>query len=224
MGRCVNSLLYEVSSHYGLSKKNGAHGRIRTYTARIRSPAHFPVLLRARYIGTAGGIRTRDLRFERAMSLATRRRRRVGSQAWIRTTIKRLTAARPTVERPGIIGGPTGNRTQRELLARHLSAPAAGPWCPALDSNQPLRAFNARQSPDLLTGRLERPAGNDPASQPWQGCTLPLSYGRMVESGSNRTPRPKGSRLQRDGGTSLSLLALSKLVAGDGLAPPTFWV
>jgi hypothetical protein len=27
-------------------------------------------------------------------------------------------------------------------------------WCPALDSNQPLRAFNARQSPDLLTGRI----------------------------------------------------------------------
>lgn len=61
----------------------------------------------------------------------------------------------------GIIGGPTENRTQRESGANRLSAPAAGPyWCPALDSNQPLRAFNARQSPDLLTGQNGADAGN----------------------------------------------------------------
>jgi hypothetical protein len=128
------------------------------------------------------------------MSLATRRRRRVGSQGRGRSynlSVNGRTLCQ--LSYLGIIGGPTGNRTQRELLARHLSAPAAGPWCPALDSNQPLRAFNARQSPDLLTGRLERPAGNDPASQPWQGCTLPLSYSRMVGSRRNRTSCHKGT-------------------------------
>ena len=33
----------------------------------------------------------------------------------------------------------------------------------------------------LSYARLKRMAGVDPASQPWQGCVLPLNYIRMVE-------------------------------------------
>ena len=60
-----------------------------------------------------------------------------GSRRWIRTSLRRLTAGCP--HRDGSMG---------------MS------WCPASDSNRPLCAFNARQSPDLLTGRIGADAGN----------------------------------------------------------------
>src|SRR6202035_27115 len=63
----------------------GAHGRTRTSTARIRSPAHCPFLLRAQ-IGAADGIRTRVSQLEGLVS-CLRRRPRIGSGRWIRTTL-----------------------------------------------------------------------------------------------------------------------------------------
>src|ERR1051325_6316066 len=89
------------------------------------------------------------------------------------------------------MGGASGMRTQHVILARDNSAPAAAPiWCSASDSNRPLRAFNARQSPDLLTGHLARTTRVELVSPRWRRGILPLNYVR-ADGGqpANRTPR-----------------------------------
>src|ERR1700722_2894625 len=63
--------------------------------------------------------------------------------------------------------------TARRYLDALLAHAGAGP-CKTLVINHGLH----RRYPVL-----ERPAGIDPASPPWQGGTLPLSYGRMVGDG-----------------------------------------
>ena len=51
-------------------------------------------------IGGAYGIRTRDLRLERAVSLATRRMRHTKNWgSWIRTRVYRFRVCRPTARR-----------------------------------------------------------------------------------------------------------------------------
>ena len=75
------------------------------------------------------------------------------------------------------------------------------------------RGFEPR-SPALQAGAftrlafraLVRPARIELASSERHSEALPIDQGRMVESGRNRTSCPKGLRLQRSDGTSLSLL------------------
>lgn len=94
------------------------------------------------------------------------------------------------------------------ILQGSPAYPEHSPWCPRMELNHLRRRLQRRALPMSYTGEMERPAGNDPASIRWQRMALPLSYGRLVGGGRNRTSCPQGSRLQRDDGTSLSLLAL----------------
>src|SRR5215470_16472516 len=57
-------------------------------------------------------------------------------------------------------------------------------------------AFRAVRTPVIETRSSE-----------WHSDARPSSYARMVGNGRNRTSCPKGPRLQRSDGTSLSLLA-----------------
>ena len=87
-------------------------------------------------------------------------RRVIGSGRRIRTCRNLINsqAHPPRAVDRNKIGGPTGSRTQRELLARHLFAPAAGPkdarqarlqkWCSDVVSRHALLLFRQALSPD----------------------------------------------------------------------------
>ena len=72
----------------------------------------------------------------------------------------------------------------------------------------------------LSVKRLVVLPGYDPRSIAYQAIALPLSYRTMVGDGLNRTPCPKGPRLQR-GGTTRSPL-LSSLRIWNGLWRPPY--
>src|SRR5215510_4713848 len=58
-----------------------------------------------------------------------------------------------------------------------------------------------------LDARMVRTPVIETRSSEWHSDARPSSYVRMVGNGRNRTSCPKGPRLQRSDGTSLSLLA-----------------
>src|SRR5262244_202839 len=83
------------------------------------------------------------------------------------------------------------------------------PRSPALQAGAFTRlAFRAHQRVHArLDSRLVRTPVIETRSSEWHSDARPSSYARMVGNGRNRTSCPKGPRLQRSDGTSLSLLA-----------------
>ena len=68
-------------------------------------------------------------------------------------------------------------------------------------------AFRAHQCVHAVLMQMVRAPVIETRSSEWHSDARPSSYARMVGNGRNRTSCPKGPRLQRSDGTSLSLLA-----------------
>ena len=98
----------------------------------------------------------------------------------------------------------------------------------------PDRGFEPR-SPRLQRGaftrlayqasELARPARIELASSEWHSEAQPIDQGRKWWEVDGIEPlAAKGLRLQRSDGTSLSLLALPRLVAAGRIERPTSWL
>src|SRR5262245_32661554 len=107
-------------------------------------------------------------------------------------------AARPRAQSCG-----GRNRTCVGVINSHLPVPARVPpqnQSARLESNQHLRAPEARGLSISPTRRYERPAGIEPALPPWQGSRLPLHHGRLsvtTKLSNSKSTGPDSNRRHR---------------------------
>src|SRR5215510_8554399 len=101
-----------------------------------------------------------------------------------------------------------GGRPKESACFRKWCSDVVASRSPALQAGAFTRlAFRAHQCVHAVLMQMVRAPVIETRSSEWHSDARPSSYARMVGNGRNRTSCPKGLRLQRSDGTSLSLLA-----------------